>query len=107
MRNRSGQPDTPHQKLGRHSTTVPSNSSSIYSVDDGDSDDENWGRIRAPRVGSSRAHLSDSRSSYMSEMSRAPHATDSRTAILRKYSRTMGSARGQRNVSFSSEYKNI
>ena len=104
MKNRSGQPDTPHQRLGRHSMAVPSNSSSFYSYDDGDSDEEYWGRIRPPRVGSSRAHLSDSQTSYMSDMARAPHVTDSRNSMLRKYSRAMGSARARGNVSFSSKY---
>lgn len=83
---------------------VPSDSSSFYSFDDGDSDEEYWGRIRPPRGGSSRAHLSDSHTSYMSDMARAPHVTDSRTSMLRKYSRAMGSARARGNVSFSSKY---
>ena len=75
VKNRSGQPDNPFQRLGRHSMTQPSNSSSLFACEDGDSDEETWGQERSmSRVGSSRAH---SRS----------------TSMLRKYSRTMGSAR--------------
>ena len=103
MRNRTRQPDTPFQRVGRHSVSVPNNSASFYSHDDGDSDEENWGRRRAPRVGSSRAHMSDSRASIMSDMSRAPHVSDSRTSMLQKYSRVMGSARARKDVSFSSK----
>lgn len=103
VKNRSGQPDTPHQRLGSYFIGAPGNSSSFYSYDNGDSDEENWGRGRAPRVGSSRAQMSDSRTSYMSEMARVPHVTDSQTSMLRKYSRTMGSARARKDVSFSSK----
>ena len=63
MRNRTGQPDTPFQRLGRHSVSVPNNSASFYSHDDG----------------------------------------DSRTSMLQKYSRVMGSARARKDVSFSSK----
>ena len=82
----------------------PANSSSFFSYDDGDSDEENWGRGWGPRVGSSRAHRSDSYTSYMSEMARGGHVTDSRTSMIGKYSRTMGSARARKDVSFSSEW---
>lgn len=102
MKNRSGQPDTPFQRLGRHPMTGPSNSSSFFAYEDGDSDEEIWG-IGRTRVGSSRAHVSDSGTSYMSEMARGGHVTDSRTSMFRKYSRTMGSARARKDVSFSSE----
>ena len=81
VKNRSGQPDTPYQRLGRHTTTVPNNSM-IFGFDDGDSDEEIWRQSRATRIGSSRAQVSDSR-----------------TSMLRKYSRALGSG----NVSFSSE----
>ena len=84
--------------------TGPSNNSSIFAYDDGDSDEEIWGRGRSTsRVGSSRAHVSDSGTSYMSEMARGGHVTDSRTSMLRKFSRTMGSARARKDVSFSGE----
>lgn len=81
--------------------SMPSNSSSFFSYENGDSD-EDWGRGRGSRVGSSRAR-SDSYTSYMSEMSRGGHVTDSRTSMAGKYSRTMGSARARKDVSFSSE----
>ena len=55
------------------------------------------------RVGSSRARVSDSGAPYISEMARGGHVTDSQSSMLRKYSRTMGSARARRDVSFSSE----
>ena len=103
MGNRTGQPDTPFQRLGTHSVSKPNNSSSFYSHDDGDSDEENWGRRRAPRVGSNRAHMSGSRASIMSDISRAPHVSDSRASMLQKYTRTMGSARARNDVSFSSK----
>lgn len=82
---------------------MPSNSSSFFSYENGDSDEEIWGRGRGSRVGSSRAHRSDSYTSYMSDMARGGHVTDSRTSMVGKYSRTMGSARARKDVSFSSE----
>ena len=84
--------------------TAPGNSSSSFAYDDGDSDEETWGPGRAFRVGSSRARKSDSHTSYMSDMSRGAHGTESRTSMLQKYSRTMGSARARKDVSFSSKY---
>ena len=80
--------------------TGPSNSSSFFAYEDGDSDEEIWGRERTSRVGSSRAHMSDSRTSYMSDMARGAHVTDSRTSMQRNY---RGSARARKDVSFSSE----
>lgn len=82
---------------------MPSNSSSFV-VYDGDSDEDTWARGRfMSRVGSSRARVSDSGAPYISEMARGGHVTDSQSSMLRKYSRTMGSARARRDVSFSSE----
>ncbi|KAL9959287.1 hypothetical protein ACROYT_G032598 [Oculina patagonica] len=101
VKNRSGQPDTPFQRLGRHPRSMPSNSSSFFSYENGDSDEEIWGRGRGSSVGSSRAHRSDSYTSYMSDMARGGHVTDSRTSMAGNYSRTMGSARARKDVSFS------
>lgn len=102
IKTRSGQPDTPFQRPGRHSITLPSNSSSLFAYDDGDSDEETWGQGRSmSRIGSSRPRVSDSGLSHMSEMARGGHVTDSKTSILRTYSRTTGSARAR--VSHSSE----
>ena len=55
-------------------------------------------------MGSSRAQRSGSYTSYMFEMARGGHVTDSRTSMIGKYSRTMGSARARKDVSFSSEW---
>jgi len=101
VKNRSGQPDTPFQRLGRHPMTAPSNSSSFFGYD-GDSDEETWGRGGLmSRVGSSRARVSDSGASYMSELARGGHVTDSQSSMFRKYSRTAGSAGARKDVSFS------
>ena len=103
MKNRSGQPDTTFQRLAWNSLTVPSNSSSFV-VYDGDSDEDTGARGGfMSRVGSSRARVSDAGAPYMSEMARDVYVTDSQSSMLRKYSRTMGSARARRDVSFSSE----
>ncbi|XP_068757817.1 uncharacterized protein [Montipora capricornis] len=92
VKNRSEQPPI----------SLPSNSSAFSSAFDGDGAEETWGLIRAPRVGSSRAHLTASRTSlFMPDTARAPHGTDSRTSMLGKYSRAMGSARGRKDASFS------
>lgn len=73
--------------------TLPSNSSSLFAYDDGDSDEETCGQGRSmSRVGSSRPHVSDS---GLLHMSRGGHVTDSKTSMLRTYSRTTGSARAR------------
>ena len=55
-------------------------------------------------MGACRAHRSDSYTSYMSEMARGGHLTDSRTSMIGKYNRTMGGACAPKDVSFSSEW---
>ena len=55
------------------------------------------------RVGSSRTRASDSGAANMSDMTRGGHVTDSQSSMLRKYSRTMGSARARKDVSYSSK----
>ena len=81
-----------------------SSNSSSFATYDGDSDEETWARGGfVSRVGSSRARVSESGAPYMSEMARGGHLTDSQSSMLRKYSRTMGSARARKDGSSSSE----
>ena len=80
---KTGQPDTPRQRLGKHYMSVPSNSSS-FAYDDEDLNDEDWALGGPSQLGSSRARLSDSRNS-----------------MWRKYSRTAGSSHSRDSREFS------
>lgn len=104
-KNRTDQPDTPFQRIGKHSMNVFGNSLSFYAFDDIDSDEEAWGQGKGFRVGSSRAARRDSHTSHMSEMSRgvssSGHGTESRTSMLQKYGRTVRSAPAHKDASFS------
>ena len=121
VNNRSGQPDTPFQRLGKHSMAVPANSPSFFAYDNVDSDEETWEQGKAFRIGSSRDGRRDSLTSHMSEMSRGAHETDSnayfvsdpprsvkgtesRSSMLQKYSRAVGSAHARKDASFSSKH---
>lgn len=101
--------------------TVPANSPSFFAYDNVDSDEETWEQGKAFRIGSSRDGRRDSLTSHMSEMSRGAHETDSnayfvsdpprsvkgtesRSSMLQKYSRAVGSAHARKDASFSSKH---
>lgn len=101
--------------------TVPANSPSFFAYDNVDSDEETWEQGKAFRMGSSRDGRRDSLTSHMSEMSRGAHETDSnayfvsdpprsvkgtesRSSMLQKYSRAVGSAHARKDASFSSKH---
>ena len=103
MKNRSEHHDKANVTLGQPMISLQSNSPSFSSSLDADGAEEHWGRMRAPRLGSSSSQLSASRTSmYTSDTARVPRVTDSRASMVGKYSRAMGSARARKDLSSSS-----